>query len=155
MKPKQIIIGVLFLVVIVGLFMWGNALKGTNLVFFEDTDVACLSAGHQNLAFHIHPRMVITVDGQNEVLPANIGINAGCMSEVHTHDATGEIHVESFRNDRLTLLNLRHFFDVWGVTPEREGYTLEIYFQGERKNSVDEIPFVDLSLIELKYTKLP
>ncbi|MCB9805826.1 hypothetical protein H6775_01545 [Candidatus Nomurabacteria bacterium] len=149
---KGILIIMLVSVSIIGLFIWGNNWQNSRVFYFENTDVACLNNGHQNLAFHIHPQIKITVDGQNEEVPANIGINDTCMSEVHTHDSTGQIHIESINAERLEQFTLRNFFDVWKQTPEREGYNLEIYFNGESKNSVDEISFVDHSKIELRYT---
>jgi hypothetical protein len=151
-ETKGMIITLLITLVIGGFLVWAMSARNNTIAYFKDTDVACLINGHQNLAFHIHPKMAITVDGTPEVLPANIGITDTCMSEVHTHDITGEIHVESFDAERLQYLTLQHFFDVWGVSPERDGYILEIYLDGQKKESVSDIPFIDHSLIELKYT---
>jgi len=61
--------------------------------------------------FHIHPHLQIIMNGKNEVVPANIGITADCMHPVHTHDTTGEIHVESPEQADFTLGD---FFAVWG-----------------------------------------
>jgi hypothetical protein len=46
-------------------------------------------------------------------VPANIGIDeqAGYLTSLHTHDATGIIHVES---PTRRSFNLGDFFDVWG-----------------------------------------
>lgn len=138
---------------LVGLLVWVSS-KPSKLVYFKDTDVACLPNGHQDLATHIHSKMVITVDGKPESIPANVGIVDNCMSEVHTHDATGEVHVETLTVERLQNMTLQKFFDVWGVSSDRAGYKLEIYFNGELKNTVADVPLVDHGAIELKYTKL-
>lgn len=152
MKIKPFVTIVLVVVALICLFVLANLTKNKNISYFGNTDIACLTQGHQNLAFHVHPKMKISVDGVNETIPANIGINAGCMSEIHTHDATGEIHVESINGDRLKEMSLADLYKVWGTSPERDGYNLEIYLNGELKNSVVEIPIIDHSQIEMKYT---
>ena len=49
------------------------------------------------LRLHIHQRMAILVNGKFVYLPAGIGIDANgkFISELHTHDSSGIIHVES------------------------------------------------------------
>ncbi|MBC7416490.1 MAG: hypothetical protein H7327_16325 [Herminiimonas sp.] len=62
-------------------------------------------------AYHIHTHLSIVRDGQLLAIPANVGIPAGCTYEIHTHDKTGEIHLEAPAKKRFTLGN---FFAVWG-----------------------------------------
>jgi hypothetical protein len=66
-----------------------------------------------SLAMHIHPHLQIIINGQPVTIPANIGISSSCMHPVHTHDDTGEIHVES--PERVDL-QLKDFFTNWGQT---------------------------------------
>ena len=61
--------------------------------------------------YHIHAHLSIIRDGQVLAIPANIGIPAKCTYEMHTHDKTGEIHMEAPATKRFTLGN---FFGVWG-----------------------------------------
>jgi hypothetical protein len=65
---------------------------------------------------HIHMDLQVFVNGKQEEVPALIGIgsdaNGTFFSDLHTHDATGIVHLESQTNDRFTL---GQFFDVWGV----------------------------------------
>lgn len=61
--------------------------------------------------FHIHPVLKITVIGQNQVIPANVGITASCMHSIHTHDTSGTLHVESPVKKDFTLGD---FFAIWG-----------------------------------------
>src|SRR5262245_62057498 len=62
---------------------------------------------------HIHPNLYITINGEERTIPANIGITSGCMKSIHTHDATGKIHVESpVKRDFI----LDDFFYVWENT---------------------------------------
>jgi len=60
--------------------------------------------------FHIHPHLAIIINGQPQLIPANIGITATCLSALHTHDTSGTIHVESPEQRDFTLGD---FFAVW------------------------------------------
>jgi hypothetical protein len=60
--------------------------------------------------FHIHPNLQIIVNGKQQVIPANIGIGPTCMTSIHTHDASGQIHIESPEKRDFTLGD---FFAVW------------------------------------------
>lgn len=60
--------------------------------------------------FHIHPTLEIVVNGEKQIIPPDIGIKAGCMNALHTHDAVGTIHVESPEKRDFTLAD---FFAVW------------------------------------------
>lgn len=63
--------------------------------------------------FHIHPHLQIIINGQQQDIPANIGITLACMHPIHTHDASGTLHVESPEPKDFTLAD---FFAVWGKT---------------------------------------
>jgi hypothetical protein len=65
-----------------------------------------------HLAMHIHPHLNILVDGQPQLIPANIGIRRnGDALPIHTHDETGKLHVES---PILHDYQLQDFFTIWG-----------------------------------------
>jgi hypothetical protein len=70
--------------------------------------------GFEGTALHIHQHLDVFVDGKRVVVPAGIGIDpAGrFISPLHTHDASGVIHVESATVRPFTL---GEFFGVWGV----------------------------------------
>ncbi|MGZ5818361.1 MAG: hypothetical protein ACXWJD_06405, partial [Burkholderiaceae bacterium] len=65
--------------------------------------------------FHVHAHVAIYQDGVPLTFPAQIGIPAtagnGCNYAVHTHDNTGQIHMESPAPGHFTVGNL---FDIWG-----------------------------------------
>ena len=63
---------------------------------------------------HIHQHLDLFVNGKKTPVPALIGIDptANLFTEIHTHDATGLIHVESPTKTRFTLGQL---FCEWGV----------------------------------------
>jgi hypothetical protein len=84
-------------------------------------------SGGEALTVHYHADMQIYVNGQLQSVPAGIGIvepddpssgphlasNGGtaCLYYLHTHDASGIIHIESPTNVPYSLGNL---FDIWG-----------------------------------------
>jgi hypothetical protein len=70
--------------------------------------------GRNSLALHNHDLLQIFDHGKPVQVPANIGIDeqAGYLTSLHTHDATGIIHVESPTQRSFDLGDL---FDVWGV----------------------------------------
>jgi len=86
---------------------------------------------------HIHQHLDIIVHGQPLAVSAGIGQGGGFISDIHTHDASGIIHVESPRAQTFTL---GQFFDVWGVKFTAQcigGYcadsknTLKVYSNGK------------------------
>jgi hypothetical protein len=67
------------------------------------------------LTTHYHAHLDIFADGKKVTVPALIGINPGAnyITELHTHDTRGVIHVESpKKNDHFTL---GQFVAEWGV----------------------------------------
>jgi hypothetical protein len=65
------------------------------------------------LAFHIHQHLDLYVKGKKVTLPAGVGFTSdGRITELHTHDPTGLIHVESPVDRPYSLGQL---FGEWGV----------------------------------------
>jgi len=149
---KFYIIGATALMLIIG----GSIFAGSNktATMAGDTNLECLEGGHQNVALHIHPNLSITVDGESEEVPANIGITNVCMAEIHTHDSTGTIHIETVSQERMDAINFADFFTLWGKEIDREGYALEILYNGEAVPTLADIPLEDLGKIELVYQLL-
>ena len=75
----------------------------------------CMEHGG-SVSMHIHPRLSIMIDGQAQLIPANIGVEPFCMRPVHTHDEPGVIHLE-FPNQRDVPLG--DFFTIWGKRFDR------------------------------------
>jgi len=80
----------------------------------------------EQLAFHIHSRLTIFVNGRPRTVPYGVGMadpqrqpglgipfvaGGACFSWLHTHAADGIIHIESPVHRTFTLGN---FFDIWG-----------------------------------------
>jgi hypothetical protein len=64
---------------------------------------------------HYHAHLDIFVDGKHVTVPRYIGINLGAnyLTELHTHDTRGVIHIESPKsNDHFSL---GQFVAEWGV----------------------------------------
>ena len=90
------------------------------------------------------------VDGVDELVPANIGIVRICLAELHTHDASGEIHVESTRAGHEFTFS--QFLTVYGKAIERPGYTLQMTVDGVPNTELGALPFKDKQNIVLTYT---
>jgi hypothetical protein len=69
--------------------------------------------GQGSLFMHIHPWLRIVINGRNITLPVDIGLISSCTEPVHTHDASGIIHIESEANTNFTLGD---FFNIWAAT---------------------------------------
>lgn len=63
---------------------------------------------------HTHQHLDIFIHGKPVAVPADIGIDqaGGFISDLHVHDATGVIHVES---PEVRDFTFGQFMDVWGV----------------------------------------
>ena len=88
---------------------------------------------------HTHQHLDLFVDDQRVAIPPDIGIDRVhlILSPIHTHDASGIIHVESPIVREFTL---GEFFDVWGVrfdahcvggTCDGNGRTMSIFRNGQ------------------------
>jgi hypothetical protein len=94
---------------------WGPGLEGLQ----QRLEAIGVPFGPQEtLAYHIHDLVQVFVDGKPSPIPAGIGINnVGAQADqfiaaMHTHDASGIVHIESPTKREYTL---GQFFDVWGV----------------------------------------
>jgi hypothetical protein len=74
--------------------------------------------GQEALDFHIHQHLDLYVNGKRAAVPRYVGIaidpstQQPILTELHTHDSTGLIHVESAQHLDYVL---GQFFGVWGV----------------------------------------
>jgi hypothetical protein len=109
---------------------------------------------HQNLAIHDHVNLTLLVNGKEQALPALIGIypgfglwknhsldmygaNPNTLSPMHTHDFTGQIHIEPviFRE-----FDFGNFLDIWGIDKSKiAGVTIN----GKETADYEEHPLRD------------
>jgi hypothetical protein len=68
----------------------------------------------EGTVLHVHEHLDLYVNGRHVTVPALVGIDeeAGFLTELHTHDASGIIHVES---PVQRVFTLGQFFCEWGV----------------------------------------
>ncbi len=68
----------------------------------------------EGTALHIHQHLDIVIEGKQVPVPTNIGISQSptFISDIHVHDDSSIIHVES---PSVRDFYLGQFFDVWGV----------------------------------------
>jgi|SRR6185295_18475492 len=77
--------------------------------------VPCLTT--MNETYHVHVHLSIFLNGDQLIIPQHLGIpkdasgNDKCFYLIHTHDQTGELHVESATPATFTLGQI---FDIWG-----------------------------------------
>src|SRR2546428_2189027 len=92
---------------------------------------AQMAGGNKPIIMHFHPHLNLMIDGKPVTVPSQIGIDSSLwkdhsldqygmqamangmsgMAPLHTHDATGIIHVESNPNRNYTL---GEFLNIWG-----------------------------------------
>ncbi len=65
----------------------------------------------EDITYHQHAHLDIFIRGHQATVPSQIGINDDlCLYWLHTHDNSGEIHMEAPAAARFTL---GEFFDIW------------------------------------------
>jgi len=86
----------------------------------------CLGVEGTNV--HVHPWLQIQINNQSVIIPAQIGIISSptsiCFEPLHTHDASGIIHVEASNTNMDYTLG--DFFTIWNDTYG------SVAFQGQR-----------------------
>src|SRR3989344_4143843 len=130
-SPRWIIwcIGGLILISLAGLIFWNYK----NLTSSEtNREVALTCTTDMATRFHIHFDLKIVINGQDQQMPANIGITGNCMNSLHTHNASGEIHVESPEKRDFTLSD---FFAVWKKTYNKDQI---IDYRVDENNTIKE-----------------
>ena len=96
--------------VIIALFVWGNINARNKSFSRTNREVALACTTDMATQFHIHPTLAIIVNGKQQTIPANLGVQPTCMTSLHTHDSSGVIHVEAPEKRDFTLGD---FFAVW------------------------------------------
>ena len=119
----------------------------------------CLTDHDSSMQMHIHPYVTIIINDEEYQIPANAGIDTetcvGAMHMVHTHDATGRLHVENYTKEDVPL---EVFFDVWGVHFDETGImnyrdgTIEMTVNGTLSEDYQNLILADKQNIVIKYT---
>ncbi|WP_345817569.1 hypothetical protein AAGS40_26955 (plasmid) [Paraburkholderia sp. PREW-6R] len=93
----------------VGTPYWSNGNTSAGGKGADVDGLAC--AANMSAIYHVHAHLAIINNGQWLAMPMNVGILSQCTYEMHTHDQTGIIHMESPAIKQYTLGD---FFDIWG-----------------------------------------
>src|SRR3989441_2245908 len=120
-RRQRAIISISVVVVLIGIIVTAVALLPHTPPQFK---FDCL--GFEPTTLHVHLWLRINVNGQGVVIPAAVGIanpvfnspgvatGGTCFEPLHTHDASGIIHVEA--SDVNSQYNLDDFFAIWDET---------------------------------------
>lgn len=74
---------------------------------------------YQNGKYHTHALLSIYQDGIRLALPGSIGRETGCEYELHTHEGSGTIHIET---DVPKTFTLGQFLSLWGKSLSSESF---------------------------------
>lgn len=109
---KKITIWGLVAIVIIGLIFWINN-SSNNSSNFQNPDVLLDEVPSGQI--HWHPKLTINIDGEDVIIPNNIGLAPGRHSPTHTHDeGDGTIHLENMNpKAQPETMSLGYFFNEW------------------------------------------
>ena len=103
-----LLLSAIVLIVIASMNSKSGSTSGTAI-----DSIQCQS--NEQLSVHYHAHLAIFVDGNQAVLPANVGVDNAdsCLYWMHTHPADGVIHIEAPKSFATHKFTLGEFFDVW------------------------------------------
>lgn len=111
---------------------------------------------------HWHPKLTITLKGQKQELPANIGLGA-VHQKIHTHDTDakdGVVHIEAQGVVTKDDTKLGNFFRVWGkdfnstqILDKKNGEegTVKMMVNGKENTEFQNYMMKDGDKIEIRY----
>lgn len=159
MNKTFIIVLTVIVVFFVGTF-WSRSLQNNNSTFVSSSGI------------HWHPTLSITIDGNVQEIPSNIGLIGG-HSPIHTHDDEADVretggveighkplHLEFNSAVKTDNVRLSVFFKTWGKTFNSQcildycidNGTLEMFVNGESNTDFDNYIMGDNDRIEIVYT---
>lgn len=110
---------------------------------------------------HWHAELSIEINGQKQEIPANIGIGAA-HNPIHTHDASGTVHLEIQGLVTKNMIKLARFFKVWDKqfnadcifdSCNGEGVTVKMFINGKENAEFENYQMQDEDKIEIKYER--
>jgi hypothetical protein len=126
------------------------------LAGYPDVDGIRCDQGEQS-AYHIHVLLAIYINGTQRQVPGQIGIPAdgSCLYWMHTHDASGIVHIEAPGSVALSIVN---FLDIWAQQFPFLGFPQELYqpgwyafVNGQAVANIAALPLQDQYVIALAY----
>lgn len=127
----------------------------------QDSQEAMVSEGQvvARQGLHWHPELSIFIKGEKQEIPANLGIGA-IHKPIHTHDATGVIHMEMQGVVAKEDTKLSNFFGIWGkeFTLEKifdktngAGGIVKMTVNGKENTDFENYLMKDKDRIEIRY----
>lgn len=112
MKNNIIWSALVVIVVVAGLLWLNSSSKEAEVAKDNLTsrEVALTCTTDMATEYQIHPELTIMVNGEEVLVPKDLGINPDCMTAIHTHGEKHILHVESPVQRDFTLGD---FFAVW------------------------------------------
>ena len=135
---NTLIVIVVVLALFAGGAVWSQTLQSGN------PDVVAANG------LHWHPHLSIIVGGTPVVIPAGIGLGA-VESPIHTHDASGTIHLEFSGVVHANELALGQFFKVWGRPIDSFGTNMTMSVNGATSTTYGDYVMHDGDKIVLRY----
>mgnify|MGYP001582191528 CR=1 FL=1 len=144
--------------IILGFIFWiVSASFGKDKACKTDPVTEINIGSHQNLDLHIHADLEIIIDGISREISSNIGIGPGIMRPIHTHDNSGEIHMEG---PCIRDFKLGEFFLVWGKRLDSscildsciQNGAIEMMVNGKENKEFDNYIMEDQDKISIKFT---
>jgi len=173
MDTKLITIGLIVLAVVGGVFLLPkNSSTPTSSGAASTTNGETMGDVVSTAGIHWHPELAIVIKGQRQVPPANIGIGmqyAGykyydsmmMMTNVHTHDASGQLHWEVMEGPvTKDEVLLGAFFGTWGKTFNKDCVfeycnasdgTVKMFVNGKDNTEFENYQVKDTDKIEIRY----
>jgi hypothetical protein len=152
----MVVVGIV--IVVVAVSFQGNGHAAVTKKTTREIALTCTT--DMATQFHIHPSLVVVVDGKTQQIPTGIGVQPTCMTSLHTHDATGLIHIEAPEKRDFTLGD---FFAAWKQPfnqSEILGYKtdathrIRVLVNGSEVNTFENTVFVDKDQITISYETL-
>ncbi len=111
-----VLIGLVVVAIVVGIGLYEVAAPS-----FASPPFPC---GASETYIHMHPYLQILIEGQRVSIPAEVGYLQGgtCVEPMHTHDASGIIHIEIPAAQSSLNFTLADFFKVWASTYSTVGF---------------------------------
>ncbi len=150
--PKKLIKIMVWLIIIgsIGSLVWYIA----NAPKIPEDDIL------SQKGIHWHPQLDITIKGEKQEIPANLGIGVAGHKPVHTHDSTGVLHLEMQGLVRKDDTKLGVFFKildkqftsscVYDKCNGADG-TVKMFVNGQENNEFENYQMKDKDKIEIRY----
>ena len=147
-KTKKSFLTLMIICAVVGVGIFGIVRYFSGLSMEKiSANVLESCVNHGGISMHIHPHLSGIKNGEVLEIPANIGVSIACMRPIHTHDKSGQLHVEFPRQHDFTLGD---FFSVWDKPfPSAEKFSMTV--NGEENSAYKDLILRDGDRIEIKY----